>query len=60
MTGHSAPPPLRRCGLETAQTNRQSGQILTPSPQTLALLLGEEIRRIAAELAQRRNRENVS
>lgn len=54
MTRPSAPPVLRRCGLETAVTNRQPHQTIALSPQTLAQIFGDEILRIVAQLAQRR------
>lgn len=54
MTLHPSPERLRRFGIEDARSNRQPSQTLTPSPKTLALLLGDVILEFATERAQRR------
>lgn len=54
MTLHPAPKRLRRFGIEDARSNRKPGQVITPSPKTVAILLGDILLKFAADRAQQR------
>lgn len=54
MTLPTAPASLRRLGLEHAQTNRRPDQVLTLTPKTLAVLLGEAIEQFATDRSRPR------